>query len=339
MPGRSVLTWKLISFALLVVAALATGGCGARAGAGETAVIAPLTDQLGGAPLLADLPSLVVTYDAAGVPSIGETPLASLQVFSSATLLNQLTLDAATLDRLTAAGIQHFQVSNTPSGIRILVNGETLPTLVWDAESLDALLELLAPLEPAAVASVGGLLDTVTNLGAGLIIRLPLPAGVAPLPLLAAGEGSNAAAAETAQTAFLARTGAAPVVQIPVIYAADGTWTVQGLSDTQWQALTGLPFGYVRLNPELVDGAIAAGINRVVVWTDAEGIHITLGERELPYLRWADGGIRTLLELLLRLGIVENAALDEKTLDLLGEQWLPALQSTALRIVVTFPTE
>jgi hypothetical protein len=339
MPGKSVLTWKIVLFVLLVASAFATGGCGARAGAGETAVIAPLTDQLGGAPLLADLPALVVTYDATGMPSLGETPLASLQALSSNTLLNQLTLDAATLDRLAAAGIQHIQFSNTPSGIRILVNGEALPTLVWDAESLDALLELLAPLEPAAVASLGGLLNTVTNLGAGLVIRLPVPPGAAPLPLIAFGAGSNAAAAEAAQVDFLDRTGVAPVLQIPVLYAADGTWTVQGLSDTQWQALTGLPFGYVRLNPELVDGAIAAGVNQVVIWTDAEGIHITLGERELPYLRWADGGIRTLLELLLRLGVVENAALDEATLDLLAEQWLPALQSTALRIVVTFPSE
>lgn len=339
MPGRSLLTWKLVLVALLALAALVTGGCGARAGAGETAVIAPLTDQLGGAPLLADLPALVITYDSEGSPSIGETPLANLQALSSNALLSQLTIDSATLDLLAGAGIQHIQLSNTPSGIRILVNGEALPTLVWDAESLDALLDLLEPLEPAAVASLGSLLDTVTNLGVGLVVRLPLPEGDEPLPLIARGQGSNAAAAEAAQVDFLARTQKAPVVQIPVMYAADGTWTVQGLSDTQWQALTGLPFGYVRLNPDLVEGAVAAGINEVIIWTDSEGIHITLGERELPYLRWADGGIRTLLELLLRLGLVENAAFNEETLDLIEEQWLPALQSTALRIVVTFPTE
>ena len=128
-------------------------------------------------------------------------------------------------------------------------------------------------------------------------------------------------------------------MQIPVEYAADGTWTVQGLSDTEWQALTGLPFGYVRLNPELVQGALNAGIDQVIVWTDSEGIHVTIGDRDLPYLRWADGGIRTLLDLFIRLGIVQSDTIDQHTLDLALEQWLPALQSTNLRIVVHFPQE
>jgi hypothetical protein len=316
---------------------MALGGCGARAGAGETAVIAPLTDQLGGAPLLADLPALVVDYSSTGEPSLGDTPLSDLQALIPPALLSQLRLDAATIELLTTAGIQHVQVSNTPTGFRLLVNGEALPTLVWDANSLDTLLDLLAPIEPDAIASLGNLLDTITNLGIGVVIRFPVAEGAQPLPLVAEGETSNAAAAAEAQAAFLAQAGGAPIFQIPVIYAADGTWTVEGLTDTEWQALTGLPFGYVRLNPDLVEGAVRAGIDRVVVWTDADGIHVTLGDRELPYLRWADGGIRTLLDLLVRLDVLSGDQLDPQALDLLLEQWLPALQATNLRIVVNFP--
>jgi hypothetical protein len=335
MPGKPTMSGKARMCALLILAALALGGCGPRAGAGETAVIIPLTDQLGGAPLLADLPTLIVDYSADGVPGIGATPLAGLQALIPPAVLSQLTLDAATIARLTDAGIQHIQLSNTPTGIRILVNGQALPTLVWDANSLDTLLDLLAPIEPTAVASLGSLLDTITNLGVGIVVRLP--AGDAAIPLLVAGEDSNAAAAEAAQAEFLTRTGGTPVVQIPVYYAADGTWTVEGLTDTEWQALTGLPFGYVRLNPDLVRGALAAGIDRVIVWTDPQGIHVTLGERELPYLRWADGGIRTLIDLLVRLDVISGDQLDPQALDLALEQWLPALQSTNLRIVVNFP--
>jgi hypothetical protein len=82
---------------------------------------------------------------------------------------------------------------------------------------------------------------------------------------------------------------------------------------------------------------VRAGIDRVVVWTDTDGIHVTLGDRELPYLRWADGGIRTLLDLLVRLDVLSGDQLDPQALDLLLEQWLPALQATNLRIVVNFP--
>ena len=335
MPDKPMGTWK-VHLGTLLAAMLILTGCSARAGAGETAVIAPLTDQLGGAPLLADLPALVVAYDSAGQPSVGSMPLGDLQALLPPTLLSQLTLDQATIDRLVAAGIQHVQISNTPSGLRILVNGQPLPTLVWDATSLDNLLQLLEPLEPTAVASVGSLLDTTTNLGVGVVVQLPVPPGIEAIPLVVAGEGSNAAAAETARQAFLTSAGGTPVVQIPVRYSPDGAWTVQGLSDTEWQALTGIPFGYIRLNPDLIEGAVKAGINQVIVQTDADGIHVTLGERELPYLRWGDGEIRTMLDLAVRLGLVQEETLNPDMLDLLVKQLLPALQATDLRIVVSF---
>jgi hypothetical protein len=337
MPNKPTATWKMCLGTLLIVSTLAVSGCGARAGAGETAVIAPLTDQLGGAPLLADLPSLVISYSSAGEPSIGATPLSDLQALAPDALLSQLTLDEATIERMSAAGIQHIQLSNTPSGVRILVNGQPLPTLVWDANSLDTLLELLEPIEPAAITSLGTLLDAITNLGIGLAVRLPTPEGVQEIPLIVEGVDSNAAAAEEAQQAFMTSAGGAPVVQIPVEYGTDGTWTVQGLSDTEWQALTGLPFGYVRLNPDLVQGALRAGITQVIVWTDSEGIHVTIGDRDLPYVRWADGGIRTLVDLAMRLGIIPDEMIDSDVVDVAVEQWLPALQSTHLRIVVNFP--
>ena len=153
MPDKPMGTWKVYLGALLA-AMLILNGCSARAGAGETAVIAPLTDQLGGASLLADLPALVISYNGAGEPSVGSTPLGDLQTLLPPTLLSQLTLDQATIERLVSAGIQHIQISNTPSGLRILVNGQPLPTLVWDADSLDNLLQLLEPVRPAAVACV-----------------------------------------------------------------------------------------------------------------------------------------------------------------------------------------
>jgi hypothetical protein len=336
MPDKPMGTWK-VYLGTLFAAMLILNGCSARAGAGETAVIAPLTDQLGGASLLADLPALAISYNSAGEPSVGSTPLGDLQTLVPPTLLSQLTLDQATIDRLVSAGIQHIQISNTPSGLRILVNGQPLPTLVWDADSLDNLLQLLEPIEPAAVASLGSLLDTTTNLGVGVVVQLPVPSDAEAIPLIVAGEGSNAAAAETARQAFLTRAGGTPVVRVPVQYAADGAWTVLGLSDTEWQALTGIPFGYVRLNPTLVEGAVKAGINQVVVQTDGDGIHIKLGERELPYLRWGDGEIRTLLDLAVRLGLVQKETLSPGMLDLLVDQWLPALQATDIRIVVSFP--
>ena len=118
--------------------------------------------------------------------------------------------------------------------------------------------------------------------------------------------------------------------------AGGGGAAVIGAVSDKWQALTGIPFGYIRLNPDLIEGAVKAGINQVIVQTDADGIHVTLGERELPYLRWGDGEIRTMLDLAVRLGLVQEETLNPDMLDLLVKQLLPALQATDLRIVVSF---
>jgi hypothetical protein len=44
-----------------------------------------------------------------------------------------------------------------------------------------------------------------------------------------------------------------------------------------------------------------------------------------------------LLDLAMRLGIIPDEMIDSDVVDVAVEQWLPALQSTHLRIVVNFP--
>ncbi len=309
----------------------------ADAGADSAAFVTPPSGEPA---LLLDLPALVIAYDEDGVPSLGGVaPLSEFADLLPATVISQLTLSAAQVKQVQAAGMQHLMVSNTPSGLRILVNGQLLPALVWDQQSLDNLLMLLGPVDESWPAALRDLLATLTNLGVGLVVQFPPAPGAAALPLIAEGAQSNADRAQANRQAFLARTGAAPVLQIPVVYGEDGAWTVQGLSDTEWQALTGLPFGYVRLNPDLVRGATAAGIRQVIVWTDSDGIHLTVGERELPYLRWADGGFYTLIDLLLDLGILQNNTGNQALLDQVLDEWLPALQAADVRIVVQFPQE
>ncbi len=107
---------------LTVFAALVLTGCGARAGAGQTA--AATTDAV----LAVDLPALTIDFDSEGAASLGGAPLASFGALLPAAL-TELKLDKATVDQLTAANIQHIQVTTVPSGLLILVNGEAIPSM------------------------------------------------------------------------------------------------------------------------------------------------------------------------------------------------------------------
>ena len=361
MPNMAVVPWHVITTLAIIAITALLSGCSPRAGAGETAAsIVQVTQQTASdsaaqpnvamqtltPPLLLDLPALLINYNPEGTPSIGapsplgETP--SYLGYLPQSVLSQLTLDKAILHRLAQAGIQHMMVSNTPSGLRVVVNGQPLPMLVWDQKSLDNLLDLLGLDDDAAGGDLARLVTTLLNLGVGVVVQIPPLSGSDwPPPLLPQDDdSSNAHLAEVRLQEFMQRIGPAPSIQIPVEYAEDGSWTVHGITDTQWQALTGLPFGYMRLNAEAIRNATEQGIQQVVVRTDTEGIHVTVGDRELPYLRWSDGGLITVIHLLEVFDVISlDSGANNDTYGLLVKQLLPAIQATELRIVVNFPTQ
>lgn len=318
--------------ALLLAATSLLAGCGARSGGGETATTSTTSS------LLLDVPALVVDYDAEGKPSLGSIALSALGDALPETLLNQLTLDSDTVATLTGANLQHIQISNTPTGLRLLANGQPLPTIVWDRGTLANLINLLGISIPGALSPAQDVMPLLTDLGAGIVLRFPPAQGADLIPLVLAGDASNAAVASAAEQAFVASAGSRPTIHIPVTYATDGTWTVLDITDTQWQALTGLPFGGLRLSPGLVQSAAAAGIDSATLRTDERGVHLALNGAELPYLSWEDGSIITAIDMAQQAGLLKELPIDQPMLDALLATWLPALQSTDLSIEVTFPT-
>lgn len=317
---------------LSVLAALVLTGCGARAGAGETA--AATTD----AALAVDLPALTIDFDSEGAASLGGVPLASFGALLPAGLAD-LKLDKATVDQLTAANIQHIQVTTVPSGLLIMVNGEPIPSMRWNDEQLANLGEVVELLGPAVPAAVRAVLPIITDVGVGVALRLPVAQGVDMIPVQVAGDASSAATAQAAQQAFMAEVGAAPVIRIPVVYDTAGNFTVQGISDAEWQALTGAPVGQLRLNAQLLQSLAAAGITNATVRTDAAGIHIALNGKELPVLGWAEGELNHLIKLAAGAGLLDSTGMDAAAVSSLVDALLPAIQSSNIEINATFPPQ
>lgn len=318
---------------LLSVAVLVVAGCSARAGAGDTVA------AYGDSSLVVDLPAITIDYDAEGNPSLGQMPLADLESLLTPAVLAQLTLTKDVIDTVTAANIQHIQISNAPSGLIILVNGERIPSLSWDDAKLANLAELVDAMGPAVPPVVKAVLPLITNVGAGVVVRFPVAQGADMIPMVVAGDTSAAAQAQAQAASFLDEIGYRPVIHIPVYYDADGDWTVQGMTDAEWQALTGVPFGALRLSAEIIQGAQDAGISQVTIRTDAEGIHVALNDKELPTLGWGEGELNHALTLALQSGMVGGGGLDAETLAPILDTLLPAIQSSDVTLNVDFPTE
>ena len=335
---------------LLLVAALIFSGCTSRAGAGSVVERDP--DQF-----YVDLPALVIDYASDGTASIGglshmdignvekpggiELPPEPGVRLGLAMLMYWLSLDPIWIQYFTAANIQHFQVNNNADGIFLLVNGRQIPSLVWEEGSLVATADAVNALG-LGVPTLNRILPLVQKLGMGFVLRFPVAEGVELIPLTGHEDSEETIRAREAQAQMLSFLGIPPTIDLPIIYHADGSWTLAELSDTEWSVLTLVPFWALRLPPSLISNLTDAGVTTVTLKTDQEGIHIGVNEISLPYLSWGSGEVQNVLVLVKQSGLLEPLASVMpggdvyQVLDLV-ESMLPLIQMTNANITLYLP--
>lgn len=325
---RSRLT---IVLTFMLSAMLVLAGCGPRATGGQLASAAEASQ------VVVDLPSLVIDVDSSGQVSLGGVAVSEVGGLVGQDL-SALSLPADTVSFLTASNIQHFQIDNTPNGILILVNGTPIPSLAWDGESLVATAEVLETFG-AGITLLDKVLPLVRNLGIGVTIRLPLAEGATPVALVDT-DSEVARQSLEAQQEFLAAVGVPPTFQLVVNYADDGTWSVGDLSQAEWSEIAPIPWDALNLDPALVQGASASGIEEIGIATNAEGIFISVNGRTLPHITWAEGRVNHVINLAAQTGMLDMVlGADPETSALLDtvQSLLPAVQASDVNIKVVFP--
>ena len=334
--------------ALLLVAALIFSGCTPRTGAGSVVVRDP--DQF-----YVDLPAIVIDYASDGTASIGglshmdigntEAPggvvLSPGMRVGLATALYGLSFDPVWIRYFSAANIQHFQVNNNADGVFLLVNGRQIPSLVWEEGSLVATADAVNALG-LGVPALNKVLPLVQKLDMGFVLRFPVAEGVEFIPLTGQEDSEETIRAREAQAQMFSFLGIPPTIDLPIIYHADGSWTLAELSDTEWSVLTLVPFWALRLPPSVISNLTDAGVTTVSLNTDQEGIHIGVNEISLPYLSWGSGEVQNILALVKQSGLLEPLASVMpggdvyQVLDLV-ESMLPIIQMANANITVYLP--
>jgi hypothetical protein len=309
--------------ALLIVA-----GCGPRATGGQLASTADAQQ------IVIDLPALVIDIQEDGQAALAGVPIADTGRMLGADF-GALAIDPATVQTLVAANIQHFQIDNTQEGLLILVNGEPIPSIAWDGESLIATGEMLDNFGMEIVL-LDRVLPLVRNLGVGAIIRMPVAEGEEVIPFVVIDE-ETAAAAAAAQQEFLDAVGGPPTFQLVVNYDEEGNWSVSDLTAAEWSQVAPLPWDMLNLDPALVQGASASGIEEVGIATNASGIFISVNGRTLPHITWAEGRINHVINLAVQLGLLEGVGANAQDIVGIVQNLLPAVQASNVNVRVLFP--
>ncbi len=192
---KPIRMWAVFIMALWLLA-----GCAPRVGTS-------LSESMGSDELYFDLPVLVIDFDNVGQASIN-LPAAQLGA-SSGINLDALALSPEWVGYFTTANIQHLQIINDAQGLTILVNGQPVPSLVWDEDSLVATAETVGSLG-IALPVLDKVLPLVQQMGLGIALRFPLGDGVDVIPLGQITESPAAATAQQVQQEFLAAVGTPP---------------------------------------------------------------------------------------------------------------------------------
>lgn len=318
MQYRRTMAWM----SLLLILALAVAGCAPRAGAGETAGAA------GADALVVDLPSIAIDVAADGSISLGNIALADLMKSLGVPL--ELPITADTVKMLTDAGVQHIQVANQPDGLAVFINGQEIPSIAWTRDQLSTTGALLGAAQP----QLAKLLPVLTQLGIGVTLRLPVPAGAEAAPLQVATNATKAAELAQAEEAFVGQVGSAPNINLPIKYELDGSWSVGGIAGDVWSGLTGIEL------PELnIEKIMAAGIQKLDIRTDTTGLSFAINGVELPHLDWSGGKLANVIDLLTKSGMLAQSGLDPQMLQSLIDQYLPIITSSSVNISALFPTK
>ncbi len=324
MLNRRVTFWAAIT----LIAVLALSGCAPRAGQGSMDAD---SDQL-----VVDLPALVLDIGADGSTSIMNASVADLVAKLGVPL--DLPIDAGTVFFISMANIQHIQVSNTPAGLLLLVNGRSIPSISYDGDSLSALPGAIDTFDIFDIAPIGPMADLLVELvdqiGVGVIARFPVAPGMEEIPMYVEGDSSAAMAAQAAQDEFLDSVGTPPRINLPVFYHADGSISIGDLSVDELSAMTGGALGDLSMAMGALTFVRDMGISQLGISTNADGITLTIDGNTLPTLDWSDGKASNLIEVVSQIPLLSMMGIG--SILPMVHQVLPLVQASEIDLTLNF---
>ena len=324
--------WTVL-LSVLLIGLLMMTACVPRPSGGVGAEAAEEAD------IVVDLPALVLDIQEDGSLSMGGVSLAELgAAVGQAETLAALSVPAETVDAMIGSKIQHIAIDNTPNGILVLVNGKAIPSIAWDNDSLVTTAEMVDQLGVAPIALLDKLLPLIQNMGIGVIVRVPVPEGVEPLPVIGADDEA-AQRAMSAQAEFLSAVITPPTFSIAVDYAADGSWDIAGISKEDLSSMVPGLGDALPSDPAFVQTMAGMGISQLGFATNEDGFFISINGDNLPYVTWADGRINNVLALAAATGMLDNVVpgMDADALLSYVDALLPAILASQVSLNINFP--
>lgn len=320
-------SWRWMILSTLLIASLLLSGCGVAASP------SPSTNQAAEKVVkyaeesnrfALKLPPIYVQYDNDGV--LGVAGITTNQLYQWTGIdLRGLNVQPWVVQRFVQANIQHIEIAEGEGGIGAYVNGEPLPYIAWDDESLKNVGELLPSFGVPYGQVVGKLLPLLRYTRLALVIQFPVAPGAQLQPFRA----PNAPAVVQAKSRVMGEPVA--VVRFDIAYDENGRPSLFGLDAATLRTL-GIDLSPLALNPNLVRSLVSANIQHIHFVNRPDGIHIFVNNKPLPYIAWDEEHVNTALELYGTL-----SGLRSSPIMTLLTQVLPMVRKSDVDLLLRFP--
>lgn len=324
-------------FTFVLLLSLALTGCSARPGQGELAANAT-SDQL-----VVDIPALTVEFNDAGEAMMGGANLSQILPALGASLPAALSFTPEEIQKLTDAGVQSVFINVTPDAFNWYINGQPLPALDWDPETLGSLQEVVGIVGADNADTLGAVVPLLGNMSLGVALKFPGADSAAPL----VGAVDEAAVKQASANAFnqaLAGLGIPPFAvgflqalpPLTINFAADGKAELTGLPPMLMGFLPPDALAGLNQSPEALKPVTDLGIESISVKTSPETLNLAINGSALPPITWGSGEFTNLIELGVGSGLLTKlTGADLSALEQLN-QFLPILQNSKIDLTVNF---
>jgi hypothetical protein len=257
---------------LTVIAALVLSACGAAT--------VPTTGETteSGQRFLISLPRLVVDIDETGQASVNGLSIEAVNNILPGAPLPDLSVNPFYVDWMTNTNMQHLEFASTDQGVFIFANGEPMPYLSWDGDSLTNLGTVAGIANLPYGSLITKLVPIVQRTGLNIVMRFPTQPGASAIAIRDPNVAPEAMAPVTDP--------AAPslITRIDVSYDAQGVPTIAGISSRDL-AEAGI-FLPIELTPQTLEQLHSNNVTEMRFVSGQNGVFITVNGEALPHIGW-----------------------------------------------------
>lgn len=192
------------------------------------------------------------------------------------------------IQQLQGANIQQLEVRIGYNGIHVSANGQDLPYVKWDEESVKTVQEILPQLGVPNASTIASALPWLRTIGLGVVLEMPLADGQTKLDI-PRWNGETAITADAAAAPTLG-----PITIGSLAFDPQGQAIIEGVPASTLEQALGMALP-LSLDANTLAMLQNLGAQKVQVKVHGNGIDLALNDRPLPGVAWDQPRLDTLL--------------------------------------------